>query len=272
MVAAAVTHVARTTLTLGGSFAAWLLSGIFAPQILGALPAVAQLSPAQGQVLWALFLVAAFAATRLVAHRLFYVLGDASALAGVLAPVLYSLGLLLVSCADEDLAWLESWRWYFQASPYRYAWLALWGGLLIYYFLDYRRVPLTRRGFTALRERVSRALAAEDPLARARLIGDGADDLADALHLCDDPAVRRLSPYREPLGLVASTFRALAKQGTAAGHLGPLAEQVLGDLRLLSEELSRMAPAGPGLRVSPALRLLASDNPEAREWLLGEPG
>ncbi len=268
MIAAGLTKVRRATITLGGAYAAWLLSGAFAPRLLGALPALAELSPAQNQLLWALILLAWFLILRILTHRLFYVMGDATALAGVLAVLLFSLGLLLVSCADEDLSWVSSWRWYFQSSPYRYIWLVLWVGLAIYYFFDYRRVPLTRRGFMFLRERVVRALAAEDPLARPRLIGDGADDLADALHLCDDHAVRRLSTYREPLGQVAAAFRALAKERVTLAQLGPLADQVREDLRLLSEELSKMAPGGPGLRLSPVLKLLASENPDRREWIL----
>jgi hypothetical protein len=258
MIFGALSHAGRTTLVLGGAYAAWLLTSVFAPDLLRPLG----VPPGQAVQLWALLLLLLFGLLAVATHRLFYVVGDGTAAAGLSCAVVYTLVLLGISCFDEDLSWLGSWRWYFQALPYRYVWLAAWLGWLIYFYRDYRRVPLGRRGFFALRDRVVRLLQ-QDPLGRARAIGDGADDLADALHLSDDPRVRELKPYRAQLYLVARIFRGAGK----APGLERWQEQIRADAALLAEELAEIKPGGPGLRVSPVLDLATGYNSQSGWWL-----
>ncbi|MBW2735170.1 MAG: hypothetical protein JRH20_22540 [Deltaproteobacteria bacterium] len=257
-------HARRPRLALSASFGLFLLSAFvlvgplgksFALPLPGAATTVA--------LLWLGVLVV----LSLSWQRGFYIIADSATKAGFISLLVYTVGLLLMCLFDEDSSWLSSWWWYFRAAPYCYFWPPIFVGWLIYYYFDYRDVPLSERGFIKLRGRVVRHLASAQPLKNAIHIGDGADDLADALHLCSDPRVRALAPYRELLQEIAEVFRALAGQKISLPSVGATAEKVNADLKLLSEELSQMGPEGKTMRISPLLKFLASDNPEKDDFL-----
>ncbi|MBW2731813.1 MAG: hypothetical protein JRH20_05425, partial [Deltaproteobacteria bacterium] len=172
----------RSLMVFSASVGLFVLSSAFLE------PLVASWVPAQSAIpVLALAWLVAMTLLSVIWQRGFYTVGDAATKASFFIVFGYIFATLLI-----DGHWLPH-RWWstFHDAPQCYIWLALFVGALIYYAIDYRKVPLSYVGFSRLRAELVERLANERALRHAKLMGDAADDLADAVHLSHDSRVRR---------------------------------------------------------------------------------
>ncbi len=204
----------------------------------------------------ALFFLAAAWPPYLLHRRTFHMVTDAAVGAAVASIVVFGGLFLFWAFIDEDLSWLASWGWYFGKPAYAWLWPAFFVGALFKYRKDYLDAPLDAAAYAALRIEVVRQLRSggfEDDLLS---VGRQIDDLADALRLCDDPAVMALMAHRPALEAAAKAFEESAGKGWLRLSAAPddVAELVRADARTLADDLEAMAAGSGALRVSPALR------------------
>ena len=243
-------HASEPRLIFSAAYAVWFF-------IIGDVQGlIAHKSPHLIEVALALTLIAVFVALARLTQRVFFVVGDGSIRASAVALCIYTFGLLAVSIGDEDLGWFSWWAYYFNQPPYIFIWWAFWAIGLYWTWEDYKKVPLTIRAFNRLRAQIVKGLRTENAIGRARNIGEQVDDLADAIHLSDDPGIRQLSGHRNILYEVARVFHALDDiELSESSVASEVAAGLSGDLEVLALDLEGLKSDSEAVRLSPMLRV-----------------
>ena len=251
-------HASKPRLIFSAAYGVWLFIIGFVQGV------VVHESPHLIKVALALALMAIFVALGRLTQRGFFVVGDGSIRASAAAMFIYTIGLISVSIGDADFGWFSWWTYYFGQPPYIFIWWAIWIIGLCWTWVDYKKVPLTIRSFNRLRAQIVKSLRTENAIGRAKKIGDQVDDLADAIHLSDDPGIRQLNGHRDSLYEVARVFRALEDIDLREmSDNDELAAGLSGDLEVLAIDLEGLKSDSEAIRLSPMLRVAVKYKQEA---------
>ena len=239
----------RTARLWAFAFGLWLISDI-----------TRHLAPPPMSEPWgtgrALFLLAAALPPFFLHRRTFHAVTDAAVRAAWTSMLLFTVGLLLVAFADEDLSWMGDWSHYFAQPTWGWMWPLIGVAWLRSTYLDYKHAPLDAPAFSALQGRAVARLRDGSFLHDLEATGKDLDDLEDGLRLCDDTTVLAMGGHASALTVAAAALEGASE--ACGDRLSELpteeVELVRADGRTLADDIESMGPTSSALRVSPLLR------------------